>query len=80
LLDASDGEHTWGSIGVSENIIEASWQALVDAIEYGMLHGAGEAPADDGLAAGAPAAGASTTEAPAGDASMVDAPPGPARS
>jgi 2-isopropylmalate synthase len=39
LLDASDGESTWGSIGVSENIIEASWQALVDSIEYGMLRG-----------------------------------------
>jgi 2-isopropylmalate synthase len=39
LLDASDGERSWGSIGVSENIIEASWQALVDSIEYGMLHG-----------------------------------------
>jgi 2-isopropylmalate synthase len=37
LLDASDGETTWGSIGVSENIIEASWEALVDSIEYGML-------------------------------------------
>ncbi len=37
LLDASDGEQSWGSIGVSENIIEASWEALVDSIEYGML-------------------------------------------
>ena len=37
LLDASDGDETWGSIGVSENIIEASWEALVDSIEYGML-------------------------------------------
>jgi 2-isopropylmalate synthase len=37
LLDASDGSATWGSIGVSENIIEASWQALVDSIEFGML-------------------------------------------
>jgi 2-isopropylmalate synthase len=36
LLDASDGEHVWGSIGVSENVIEASWQALVDSLEYGM--------------------------------------------
>jgi 2-isopropylmalate synthase len=36
LLDASDGEHVWGSIGVSENIIEASWEALVDSLEYGM--------------------------------------------
>ncbi|NLD85165.1 MAG: citramalate synthase [Actinomycetales bacterium] len=37
LLDASDGEDSWGSIGVSENIIEASWQALVDSIEFGLL-------------------------------------------
>jgi hypothetical protein len=33
----SDGDDTWGSIGVSENIIEASWEALVDSIEYGMV-------------------------------------------
>ncbi len=39
LLDASDGEDSWGSIGVSENIIEASWQALVDSIEFGLLRG-----------------------------------------
>jgi 2-isopropylmalate synthase len=37
LLDASDGVDTWGSIGVSENIIEASWEALVDSLEAGML-------------------------------------------
>ena len=37
LLDASDGDDSWGSIGVSENIIEASWEALVDSIEYGMV-------------------------------------------
>jgi 2-isopropylmalate synthase len=36
LLDSSDGEEVWGSIGVSENIIEASWEALVDSLEYGM--------------------------------------------
>jgi 2-isopropylmalate synthase len=36
LLDASDGEQVWGSIGVSENVIEASWEALVDSLEYGM--------------------------------------------
>jgi len=34
LLDSSDGEREWGSIGVSENIIEASWEALVDSLEY----------------------------------------------
>ena len=37
LLDASDGHETWGTIGVSENIIEASWEALVDSLEAGML-------------------------------------------
>jgi 2-isopropylmalate synthase len=37
LLDASDGAHTWGAIGVHENIIEASWDALVDSLEAGML-------------------------------------------
>ena len=34
LLDSSDGQESWGSIGVSENIIEASWEALVDSLEY----------------------------------------------
>jgi 2-isopropylmalate synthase len=34
LLDSSDGREEWGSIGVSENIIEASWEALVDSLEY----------------------------------------------
>jgi 2-isopropylmalate synthase len=42
LLDASDGDDSWGSIGVSENIIEASWQALVDSIEFGLLRGGGD--------------------------------------
>jgi 2-isopropylmalate synthase len=39
LLDASDGDDVWGSIGVSENVIEASWEALVDSLEYGMQPG-----------------------------------------
>jgi 2-isopropylmalate synthase len=36
LIDASDGHDVWGSIGVSENVIAASWDALVDSLEYGM--------------------------------------------
>jgi 2-isopropylmalate synthase len=40
LIDASDGQEVWGSIGVSENVIAASWDALVDSLEYGM-HSAG---------------------------------------
>jgi 2-isopropylmalate synthase len=34
LIDATDGEHTWGSIGVSPNLIAASWMALVDSLEF----------------------------------------------
>ncbi|MGH2904036.1 MAG: citramalate synthase [Solirubrobacteraceae bacterium] len=39
LLDASDGVEVWGSIGVSENVIAASWDALVDSLEFGMQSG-----------------------------------------
>ena len=38
LVDSTDGERTWTTIGVSENIIEASWQALYDSIVFGLLH------------------------------------------
>jgi 2-isopropylmalate synthase len=34
LLDSSDGSSEWGTTGVSPNIIEASWEALVDSLEY----------------------------------------------
>jgi 2-isopropylmalate synthase len=34
LIESSDGERTWGTVGVSENLIEASWEALVDSVEY----------------------------------------------
>lgn len=33
-IESSDGVNTWGTVGVSTNIIEASWDALVDSIEY----------------------------------------------
>jgi 2-isopropylmalate synthase len=36
LIDASDGERVWGAIGVSENLIAASWDALVDSLEVGI--------------------------------------------
>jgi 2-isopropylmalate synthase len=44
LIDASDGQDVWGSIGVSENLIAASWDALVDSLEYGMQPGRRPAP------------------------------------
>jgi 2-isopropylmalate synthase len=34
LVTSGDGEETWGTVGVADNIIEASWRALVDSIEY----------------------------------------------
>jgi 2-isopropylmalate synthase len=39
LIESGDDKHKWGTVGVSENIIEASWQALVDSIEYKLLRG-----------------------------------------
>ncbi len=36
LIDSSDGEHTWGALGVSGNLIQASWEALVDSLQYGV--------------------------------------------
>ena len=37
LIQSQDEHDSWGTVGVSENIIEASWQALVDSIEYKLL-------------------------------------------
>jgi len=34
LIESTDGEEVWTTIGVSTDIIEASWKALVDSIEY----------------------------------------------
>ncbi len=44
LIDASDGQGAWGSIGVSENLIAASWDALVDSLEFGMQGGRRPSP------------------------------------
>lgn len=34
LIESGDNDSKWGTVGVSENIIEASWQALLDSVEY----------------------------------------------
>jgi len=44
LIESGDQKEKWGTVGVSENIMEASWQALADSIEYKML--AEETPSD----------------------------------
>jgi 2-isopropylmalate synthase len=37
LITSTDGKTTWGTVGVSANIVEASWRALVDAVEYKLM-------------------------------------------
>jgi len=37
IIESGDGQSKWSTVGVSDNIIEASWQALVDSIEYKLL-------------------------------------------
>jgi 2-isopropylmalate synthase len=37
IIESADRNHHWGTIGVSENIIDASWKALVDSLEYKLL-------------------------------------------
>ncbi len=39
LIESDDGQERWGTVGASENIIEASWEALVDSIEYKLMKG-----------------------------------------
>jgi 2-isopropylmalate synthase len=34
LIESTDGKRRWGTVGLSSNVVEASWQALVDSIEY----------------------------------------------
>lgn len=50
LIDASDGRDVWGAIGVNQNIIAASWEALVDSLAYaeqpGRSRGRRPAPTD----------------------------------
>jgi len=42
LIDSTDGERTWTTIGVSENVIEASWEALAASVIFGLLHADGD--------------------------------------
>jgi 2-isopropylmalate synthase len=56
LIESGDDETKWGTVGVSQNVIEASWQALVDSVEYKLYK-------DD--KAGAPVRDAKTPDAAA---------------
>ncbi|MOA38555.1 putative alpha-isopropylmalate/homocitrate synthase family transferase [compost metagenome] len=37
LIESRDAENTWNTVGVSGNVIEASWEALVDSLRYALL-------------------------------------------
>ena len=53
VIDSVDTQgRVWSTVGVSTNLVEASWQALVDSVEYGLLQILDEKP---GKGAGAPA-------------------------
>jgi 2-isopropylmalate synthase len=41
LIDSTDGEQVWTTVGVDSNVIEASWQALIDSLLFGLLHAGG---------------------------------------
>ena len=41
IIQSKDKTSHWGTVGVSENIVEASWQALVDSVEYKLQKDAG---------------------------------------
>jgi 2-isopropylmalate synthase len=47
LVESSDGKDSWSTVGVHENIIEASWQALSDGVEYGLLRQESQRPVKD---------------------------------
>jgi 2-isopropylmalate synthase len=46
LIDTQNGYHSWSTVGASSNIIDASWQALADSLEYGLMTTTEENPAE----------------------------------
>ena len=46
LIDTQNGYHSWSTVGASSNIIDASWQALADSLEYGLMTTTEEDPAE----------------------------------
>ena len=41
LITSGDGRGEWSTVGVGENVIDASWQALEEAVSYGLLRARG---------------------------------------
>ncbi|MGV8910435.1 MAG: alpha-isopropylmalate synthase regulatory domain-containing protein, partial [Propionicimonas sp.] len=55
LIDISDGERTWTTVGVGTNVIEASWEALHDGYLWGLTHAADRVGVLSSSSAGRPA-------------------------
>jgi 2-isopropylmalate synthase len=66
LIESQDQTATWGTCGVSENVIEASWIALVDSFEYKLFKDETERGA---RATASPTAASPRSQAPLGNAS-----------
>ena len=45
LIESTDGERRWGTVGLSSNVVEASWQALIDSVEFKLHKDDAKAPA-----------------------------------
>jgi 2-isopropylmalate synthase len=71
LLDSSDSHESWGSIGVSENIIEASWEALVDSLEYAFQPRTSDPAASSSARPGAAGSGEGSTPRPGATGSLA---------
>jgi 2-isopropylmalate synthase len=44
LVEITDGKSSWETVGIGANVIEASWEALVDGVTYGLLRQGAELP------------------------------------
>jgi 2-isopropylmalate synthase len=53
LIEHSNGSTTWNTVGVSSNILDASWQALADGVRYYLLHAPEPTEPDTDVAAAA---------------------------
>jgi 2-isopropylmalate synthase len=51
LIESSDGRDMWGTVGVSENVIQASWIALIDSLQYKLMRDAVDAAGIHGATA-----------------------------
>ena len=65
VIESQDDEDVWSTVGVSENIIEASWIALVDSVEYKLYKDEGELLGHGSSSGSGVAVASSTSEASA---------------